>query len=61
MDFQISKEDFIALLGRLSIANTVEQVNDSIIHIKFWHNSKIFRARFVGSGGIYMFTNFLDG
>lgn len=61
MDFQMSKEEFVALLGRLSIPNTVEQVNDSIVHIKLWHNGKIFRARFVGGDGTYVFTNFLEG
>ena len=61
MDFQMSKEDFIALLGRLSIPNTVEQVNNNIIHIKLWHNGKMFRARFVGCNGCYAFTNFLEG
>ena len=61
MDFQMSKEEFVSLLGRLSIPNAVEQVNDSIVHIKLWHNGKIFRARFVGGDGIYVFTNFFGG
>lgn len=54
MDIQMSINDFIALLGRLSVAHTVEQVNNNIMHIKMWHNSKIFRARFVDG----VFTNF---
>lgn len=61
MDFKMSKEEFISLLGRLSVANTVEQVNDNIVHIKFWNNGKMFRARFVSRDDYYVFTNFLEG
>ena len=62
MELKFTDYDFIALLGRLSVANSVEKVNDNIVHIKFWHNEKIFRARFVKDDNCdYMFTNFLEG
>ena len=61
MCFKMSKEEFVALLNRLSIAHTVEKVNEDIVHIKMWHNGKMFRARFVYNNYCYMFTNFLEG
>lgn len=61
MDIKMNETNFSDLLGRLSIPYTIENINDSIKHIKMWHNGKMFRMRFVYNDGCYIFTNFLEG